>query len=102
MFAVININRCNKKKPLLLADMLFDAKFKLVVGDFNLCFKSDILHPIFQALNGFDQLVKYPTHVRGRIIDLAFIKKPNQSAYEVKQISPFFTDHDIIELYSGK
>ena len=77
-------------------------KETLIVGDFNLCFKSDILHPIFQALNGFDQLVKYPTHVRGRIIDLAFIKKPNNSAYEVKQISPFFTDHDIIELYSAK
>ena len=29
MFAVININRCNKK-TLLLADILFDAKFKLV------------------------------------------------------------------------
>ena len=102
---IINLYRSDGTDTEQFLEDLFgqvSRKETLIVGDFNLCFKSDILHPIFQALNGFDQLVKYPTHVRGRIIDLAFIKKPNQSAYEVKQISPFFTDHDIIELYSGK
>ena len=46
---------------------LISCKETFLVGDFNRCFKSEYFHPVFQALNGYEQLVKNPTHVQGRL-----------------------------------
>ena len=66
----------------------------VIVGDFNLCFVDQRNHQIFRTLEslGFNQLVKKPTHIKGRMIDLVFSKV----SFEIIQQSPFFTDHDIL------
>ena len=74
------------------------------MGDY-LCYLSENSHRLFQALRsqGFQQIVKAPTSLKGRLIDLAFISSANPSVYyEARQQSQFFTDHDLIEIMEGK
>ena len=84
---------------------LFDPKqYTLVVGDFNLCSKSEKKHTIFQFMEreGFVQLVDSPTHMEGRHIDQVFMFNPEQRDNQqlaVKQQSPFYTDHDILYIH---
>ena len=100
---IINVyrsDRANTKSFIqdLLSLITFDKT--LIVGDFNLCFKSEANHSIFKSLRGFYQLVKFPTHRHGRIIDLAFYSSSKeQCPYEVEQLSSFFSDHDVVGIY---
>ena len=73
---------------------LYDKEETVIMGDFNLCYIQQRNHQIFKTIEslGFNQLVKSPTHIKGRMIDLVFSK----SFFEVIQQSPFFTDHDIL------
>ena len=73
---------------------LYDKEETVIMGDFNLCYTQQRNHQIFKTIEslGFNQLVKSPTHIKGRMIDLVFSK----SFFEVLQQSPFFTDHDIL------
>ena len=83
-------------------DDIFDPMQEtLVVGDFNLCSKADKDHSILRHMMslGFRQLVREPTHVEGRSIDLVFAYSPLESHtvdVKVKLQSPYFTDHDIL------
>ena len=86
---------------------IMDGEESVIVGDFNLCFLSENHHPVFKFLRecGFQQLVKYPTHIQGRMIDLAFTDSDmpqKDMSFEVSQQSPFFTDHDVIKISFGK
>ena len=77
----------------------------LIVGDFNICFLSDTSSPVFKELRniGFKQIVKNPTHMEGRLIDLVFFRSQDTGiAYEVKQQAQYYTDHDLIEIVKGK
>ena len=77
----------------------------LLLGDFNICYKSNRSNLIFDELRklGFQQLVKKATHTEGGVIDLVFFLEPKDSySYYVIQTSQFFTDHDLIEIYKGK
>ena len=74
------------------------------MGDFNLCFQSENLHPIFQFLRkqGFCQLVKSSTLIKGRMIDLVFInQKEELHIWKSNQQPTFFSDHDVIQISSG-
>ena len=73
---------------------LLSKEETVIVGDFNLCFLDQRNHQIFRTLEnlGFNQLVKKPSHIKGRLIDLVFSKV----SFEIIQQSPFFTDHDIV------
>ena len=83
-------------------DDIFDPMQEtLVVGDFNICSKSEEDHSILRHMRnlGFKQLVKGPTHMEGRTIDLVFLYRPlesHQFDLRVKLQSPYFTDHDIL------
>lgn len=68
----------------------------MIVGDFNLCFLNENSHEVFKTMknNGYQQIVKFPTHEKGRLIDLVFSKLE----YPVNQQSPFFSDHDIVAI----
>ena len=87
-------------------DDIFDPMQEtLVVGDFNLCSKSDRDHSILRHMRnlGFKQLVTDPTHIEGRTIDLVLVYSPSVQSQElnlkVKLQSPYFTDHDIVYVY---
>ena len=61
---------------------IFDSMEEtIVVGDFNLCAKSETEHTILRYMKrlGFKQLVKKPTHIEGRIIDLVFSYNPDEN-----------------------
>ena len=104
---IINVYRSNGANTLMfIADIqkIISRKKTLIIGDFNLCFLTETNHPIFQFLDswGFYQLVNNPTHILGRMIDLVFINtETDVENVEVLQQSPFFTDHDMIEITSG-
>ena len=71
-----------------------------LVGDFNLCYKSDRNHPILKEIRllGFEQMVKFPTHMAGRLLDhVHFYSSSGETPIiKVQQESPYFSDHDIL------
>ena len=76
-----------------------DTRRTLIVGDFNLCYNENIHNPMIQELLaiGFQQLVHEPTHVRGRIIDHAYIRDPSRRLkLYVERYSPYYSDHDAL------
>ena len=85
-------------------DKLIDTSRETVlVGDFNLCYLAQRSHPIVRELEskGFIQLVKHPTHVEGRLIDLIFYFEPDRIGpikFTTQQKGLYFTDHDMLHL----
>ena len=71
----------------------------LIVGDFNLCYDENHHNPLIQGLIqvGFRQLIQDPTHLRGRVIDHAYIRDPDKiTKIFVERYSPYNSDHDAI------
>ena len=74
------------------------------MGDFNICFLTERQHPIFQRieLEGFEKLLKEPTHAEGRQIDLVFHYSLQDKFHTwdptVHQFGQYFTDHDLIQI----
>ena len=84
-----------------LSSLFSFTRKTLLVGDFNICFKSEQNNPVLKALAsfGFKQKVKKSTHLEGRLIDHVYIFCPMNSQekeVEVVQQVTYFTDHDII------
>ena len=82
-----------------LRRLIDETKITLVIGDFNSCFHENFNNQVTQGLiqQGFVQLVKEPTHIRGRIIDHAYIKDPTGRLKPIiERYSPYYTDHDAI------
>ena len=104
---IINVYRSNcADTNMFIADIqkIITDKKTVIIGDFNLCYLTETNHPLFKFLNryGFHQLVKSLTHMKGRTIDLVFINaETGDENFRVSQQSPFFTDHDLIEITSG-
>ena len=105
---VVNVYRSSDADTkIFITDMvkIINDKKTLIIGDFNLCFLSEPDHQIFKFLNryGFHQLVRHPTHIKGRMIDLVFLNKgvENENC-NLSQHSTFFTDHDLLEFQLGK
>ena len=87
-----------------LCGLVIHGKQTFILGDFNICYISEFSNKVFQVLRskGFKQIVKYPTHIEGRLIDVVFYFCPDPgTCYEVKQQSQFFTDHDLIQVFRG-
>ena len=87
-----------------VSSLVTPGKQTLIVGDFNMCYNADFSHRMFESLRikGFKQIVKNPTHIEGRLIDLVFINNLDLDiTYEVVQQAQFFTDHDLIEVKKG-
>ena len=106
---IINVYRSSGAENInFLEDLCFlvkSGKQTMILGDFNICYISEKSHQVFGMLKslGFQQLVKHPTHIEGRLIDLVFFFSPDSSdCYEVKQQAQWFTDHDLIQVVRGK
>ena len=87
-----------------VSSLISSGKQTLIVGDFNMCYNADFSHRLFESLRfqGFKQIVKHPTHIEGRLIDLVFINDLGPDiTYQVNQQAQFFTDHDLIEVKKG-
>ena len=88
-----------------LSTLLDRTRETFIVGDLNLCVLSEPQSPILLWIRsqGFNQLVTKPTHIQGRLIDCIFHFEPtsnNQDEIIVKQMSPYFTDHDILLVHN--
>ena len=83
----------------MLYSLINPSRQILILGDFNLCYLSERNHPIFKALEekGFNQIVENPTHIKGRLIDLAF-SSSGRMKFKVYQKAQYFTDHDMLEI----
>ena len=106
---IINVYRSSGTSSITflddLKDLFDDNRETWVIGDFNICFHSEKDHLIFKTLASLDfkQLVMYPTHIEGRLIDLVFHFSPQSlDLYDVKQQSPYFTDHDVLYVQNKK
>ena len=71
----------------------------MILGDFNLCYKEQRMHSVFQFLqnSNFQQVIERPTHTEGRIIDLIFVRN-NKRKLIIDQKAQYFTDHDLLEI----
>ena len=88
-----------------LCGLITYGKQTMILGDFNICYINESSNHVFQVLKSkkFQQLVKFPTHIEGRMIDLVFYFCPDASTcYEVQQQAQYYTDHDLIQVIRGK
>ena len=71
----------------------------LIVGDFNICYLNEKKHKIIQFLLdlGYTQLVTYPTHELGRLLDHVYVKSDNSYFRIVQQCIPAL-DHDVMHI----
>ena len=66
----------------------------LVVGDFNFDFSSEEKHPIRTQMTSlkYEQLMKYPSHYAGSVLDLAY-KKGKWDILKDKKLLCAYSDH---------
>ena len=102
---IINVYRsATASSSQLLSDLkiMFDNKQQtLIVGDFNICYLSELNHKVIKTIKelGFQQKVLAPTHMGGRLLDHVYIFTPDSEdnpGVEVEQQSVYFTDHDLL------
>ena len=87
-----------------LCSLLNSKKQTLILGDMNICYNSENTNKVFVMLQnlGFKQLVKYPSHLEGRLIDHVFYYCPDGGvSYKVLQQAQYYTDHDLIKVVKG-
>ena len=62
-----------------LKKLIDPLRTTIIVGDFNACYNENYNNRLIQWLVGmqFKQLVRDPTHIRGRLIDHAYILDPD-------------------------
>ena len=88
-----------------LTSLFNPSKETLIVGDFNICYKSEKATKILKTLDtlGFSQLVKKPTHSQGRLIDhVHFFSPGRRTTCEVEQQGQYFTDHDLLKVRTAQ
>ena len=105
---VISVYRSNEAKIKEFSDQLlklFDPlKTTVLCGDFNICFKAERHNKLIKTLedHGFEQFVKEATHIRGGLIDHAYVYKTKELVdVDVSLYSPYYCakDHDAILIY---
>jgi endonuclease/exonuclease/phosphatase family metal-dependent hydrolase len=80
--------------------MIKSTTTTIVCGDFNICYLTNKNNKISKYLedNGFSQLMKEATHIKGRHLD-HFYFRPSDNISETPSIyrySPYYSDHDAI------
>ena len=72
----------------------------IICGDFNICYLSTRQNKLTKYLeqNGFTQLVKEATHIKGRLLDHFYFRQRdnNQMITTLFRYSPYYADHDAI------
>ena len=80
-----------------LEDLIDTTKTILICGDFNICNLSEKNNSVTRLLQsyGLIQIVKEPSHIRGRSIDHVYLKNEGKLAIiDLERYSPYYTDHD--------
>ena len=81
-----------------LLKMIIKDKPTLITGDFNICYSLNESNRMSQGLrkNGFSQLVREATHIRGGLIDHAYWRDTNRVWDEpiIERYTPYYSDHD--------
>ena len=74
---------------------LTPLKLTMICGDFNICALENSKNLLTQSLlaENFKQIVKYPTHEKGGLIDHIYIKNTPE-IYDVYHHSVYYSDHD--------
>ena len=98
---MINIYRSQNGRPIQLLESLKSVldvgRSTIITGDFNLCFRENRGNKIIDYLLGvgFNQIVRDPTHIKGRVIDHAYWLDIKQKYnVELERYSPYYSDHD--------
>ena len=83
-----------------LKELITPGVTTVVCGDFNLCYLANRNNKVTQFLEKteFSQLMKQPTHIKGRLLD-HFYFKSGESKIESPstfRYSPYYSDHDAI------
>ena len=99
---VINVYRSSDGNSLELlnriSEMLTVEKPTLISGDFNICMLNHEKNRISKGLsqNGFCQMVKEATHIRGGHIDHVYWKDEYSvwKDLNLELYSPYYSDHD--------
>ena len=104
---VINVYRSSDANNVLFIQALIgslqlihtEQKETFLCGDLNLCSKTESDHVIIQEILklGFHQLVKYPTHEKGRYLDHIYVLNPSK-LYKAVHITHALLDHDILSI----
>ena len=83
-----------------LGDLIIPGKAIIICGDFNICYRETRNNRVTKFLNqlGFSQLMKKPTHIRGRTIDHLYFREGSviQENPIILRYSPYYSDHDAI------
>ena len=83
-----------------LRDLMNPGKAIVICGDFNICYNETRNNRVTKFLNqlGFSQLMKEPTHIRGRTIDHFYFREGAviQEHPIILRYSPYYSDHDAI------
>ena len=83
-----------------IKDLITPMKSTVICGDFNICYLSTRNNRITKYLeeNGYKQLVKEATHIKGRLLDHFYIRQHEKDspATSVFRYSPYYSDHDAI------
>ena len=102
IFNVYRSSNGSKEEICEKFDKLIDDPITTIVcGDFNVCGQREEKNKITRHLlsYGLPQLVKEPTHVRGRQIDHIYLREGTQmKVLDIERLSPYYTDHDALLL----
>ena len=83
-----------------LEDLINPGRAIVICGDFNICYRETRNNRVTKFLNqlGFTQLMKEPTHIRGRTIDHFYFREGTiiQENPIIFRYSPYYSDHDAI------
>ena len=100
---VINVYRSNNGNSVELLtkvlEMVTPEKPMLITGDFNICFMNHSKNRLSRGLmetEGFQQLMREPTHIMGGHIDHVYWRdvKAMWMAPVLERYSPYYSDHD--------
>ena len=102
---IINVYRSSTGSKEEICDKFdewIDDPFTTIVcGDFNLCGQRETNNKITRHLltSGLTQLVKEPTHIRGRQIDHIYLRESrHMKVLDIERLSAYYTDHDALLL----
>ena len=101
IISVYRSSNCNSVELLNKISKITSIKKSVIItGDFNICYLMNKTNRLIQGLesNGFQQLVRESTHIRGRHIDHAYWKDADRFWLEpvLNRYSPYYSDHDAI------
>ena len=96
-----NSNEDRKEFIKLLSDLQHTSKTVVVCGDMNISYNPG--QPTSNVLSfnmdkqGFRQLLRYPTHIKGNILDHVYVRVPESAGPITPSCTlynPYYSDHD--------